>query len=38
MSQTIFVRGDYLMRSHSETRWADMMDASTSTGCMSLDW
>ena len=32
MSQTIFARGDYLMRSHSETRWADMMDA------LNIDW
>lgn len=32
MSQTIFARGAYLMRSHSETRWADMMDA------LNIDW
>lgn len=27
MSQSVFERGGYLMRSYSETRWADMMDA-----------
>lgn len=27
MSQTIFEKDGYLMRSHSETRWAGMMDA-----------
>lgn len=32
MGQAIFARGGYLMRSHSETRWADMMDA------LNIDW
>ncbi|MCF7536180.1 hypothetical protein [Pseudomonas petrae] len=32
MNQTIFVKDGYKMRSHSETRWAGMMDA------LRIDW